>query len=93
MFKILAIIAAGIVTGYLLRSERTTRYSSKVLNITIYVLLLSFGIGVGANKTIIENIDTIGLKALLIAIATILGSCIVAKFIERKLYKSGSDER
>ncbi len=93
MFKILGIIAVGILIGTLIRSESAPARISKILNITIYVLLLSFGIAVGANPAVMENLDTIGLKALIITIGGIGGSCLCAWFIERRYFKEKRDER
>ncbi len=92
MFKVLAIIVVGFCIGTLIRSERAPKRVSKVLNITIYILLLSFGIGVGANSDVMDNLDTIGLKALIITIGGVVGSCICASIIERRYFKNRADE-
>ncbi len=87
MFVIIGIILLGVVVGLLSRAKVKPNHVSKVMGVIIYILLLVLGIVVGSNETIINNLTTIGLKALIISIGSILGSCVFAAFIYRKLFK------
>ncbi len=86
MFKILAIIAIGVVIGVIIRSERSSRYIAKVMSAIIYLMLLVLGICVGANQVIMDNLSTIGLKALIITIGGVVGSCICAMLLDKYIF-------
>ena len=68
----------AIVLGYILRHVKILQKTSKIITATIAILLLTLGIGVGANQTIINNLSTLGLQALLLAVMGVLGSAIAA---------------
>ncbi len=55
--------------------------------VTIYMLLFFLGIDIGANKTIINNLSTLGLQALAIALAATLGTCLAALFVYKVFFK------
>ncbi len=75
MFTVLAIMSAGIILGYLVRNKiRLIKYIDHSINIAIYLLLFLLGISVGANKTIMNNLGSLGLKALLLALGAVAGS-------------------
>jgi len=75
MFTVLAIMSAGIILGYLIRNKiRFIKYIDHSINIAIYLLLFLLGISVGANKTIMNNLGSLGLKALLLALGAVAGS-------------------
>ncbi len=88
MFIVLAIIAIGIVIGSLIRSPKATKLFSGLLNYIIYLLLLVMGIVVGGNEHIVNNLSTIGLRALIISSGATLGSITLAlilyRYINRK---------
>lgn len=86
MFKIIGIILVGIVLGIIFRSRIASKSVSKIMMIIIYLLLLLLGIAVGANENIMNNLHTIGLKALIIAVSGVLGSAIAASIIYKKMY-------
>lgn len=78
MFKVLAITFSGIALGYLLRRMAWLGHLGKSITYTIWFLLLFFGLQVGANEQVVANLDTLGVKALEISVAGVLGSCVTA---------------
>lgn len=78
MFKVLAITFSGIALGYLLRRMAWLGHLGKSITYTIWLLLLFFGLQVGANEQVVANLDTLGVKALEISVAGVLGSCVTA---------------
>ena len=50
----------------------------KLINYAIFLLLFLLGITVGANGDVMNNLDSIGLEALLITLAAIAGSVLCA---------------
>ncbi len=79
MIKVLLIMIAGIVAGYLLRrKEKTIKWLNKSALYIIFLLLFFMGIAVGNNPTIMENLGTIGLKGLILSVFALLGSVMLA---------------
>ena len=77
MFIVITFMLIGGILGYILR-RRNTGYTSKVIMILICLLLLLLGIEVGQNPQIIDGLATIGVDALIITLAAVAGSAIMA---------------
>lgn len=87
MFKVLFITFFGVGLGFLLRSAAWLKYLSKSITYTIWLLLFFFGLQVGANDLVVNNLDTLGVKALIIAAAGSLGSCVAAWAVWKGIFK------
>lgn len=90
MFKVLTITFTGIALGYLLRQIKALQWLPKSISWTIYLLLFFFGLQVGANEQVVNNLDTLGIKALIIAVAGSLGSCVAAWGLSRWVFKGSN---
>lgn len=90
MFKVLTITFTGIALGYLFRKVKVLQMLPKSISWTIWLLLFFFGLQVGANEQVVSNLDTLGLKALLVAVSGSLGSCVAAWLLYRFLFKERS---
>ena len=90
MFKVLIITFSGIALGYLFRQVKGLQHLQKSISWTIYLLLFFFGLQVGANEQVVGNLDTLGVKALVIAVAGSLGSCVAAWALYRWIFKGGN---
>lgn len=66
----------GMVLGFLFR-KRNTGAISRIITVLICVLLLFLGIEVGGNKTIISHLHTVGMEAVVLALAATLGSVLI----------------
>ena len=77
MFTVIGIMFTGIGIGYLMRRQ-SFPWINKVITVLIWLLLFLLGIEVGNNEQIILSLPTLGMEALSIAIACVLGSCIAA---------------
>ncbi len=77
MFWIVAIMLGGMGTGWMLRG-RFTKDVGKAINVLIWLLLFLLGVEVGCNQRIIDGIATLGLEALLLAVAGCAGSALLA---------------
>lgn len=82
MLKIVGIMLLGIFTGYLLKDYRL-RWVQKWIMLAIWLLLFLLGIAVGTNGEIMNHLDTIGLKGLILALGGVLGSVIMAWVVYR----------
>lgn len=77
MIRIILIMAAGIGTGYLLRG-RNLRHLGKVISVLIWLLLFLLGVEVGGDERIVKGIASLGAEAVIISLAGVLGSVILA---------------
>jgi uncharacterized membrane protein YbjE (DUF340 family) len=88
MIVILIVLTGGIVLGFLMRNhERMIRTADRIMNWTIYLLLFLLGLSVGVNETIIRNIHTIGVRALILTAGAIVGSVIVSYIVSRFFFR------
>ena len=71
------IIIGIMLTGMLLRNKRLS-WIHKIITLLIWVLLFLLGIDVGGNETIIKGLHTLGLEALIITLAAVIGSILCA---------------
>lgn len=70
-------MVAGILTGRLLRHRRL-RYLGNMTYILIWVLLFLLGVEVGSDERIVKGIATLGAEAILISVAGVAGSTLLA---------------
>lgn len=79
MIPVLLLMTIGFILGYVLKNKtKLILFSNKATTLIIYLLLFLLGIGVGLNKTIVSNMATIGLQAILITFGAVLGSLVLA---------------
>jgi uncharacterized membrane protein YbjE (DUF340 family) len=89
MIIVLLLMLAGIIAGFALnRYPKVIQLNDKLTSLAIYVLLFLLGISVGLNKTIIQNLDKIGLQAFIITIGAISGSVFALYFVYRFVFKT-----
>ena len=84
MFTVIGIMFAGIGIGYLLRHQSLS-WTERSITGLIWLLLFLLGIEVGNNKQIIHNLHSLGMEAFIIAIVCILGSCISACLLWKRI--------
>lgn len=84
MFTIIGIMFIGIGLGYLLR-HRSLPWIQKGITLLIWLLLFLLGIEVGQNEQVIRSLPTLGVEALVIAIVCVLGSCICAAILWKRV--------
>ena len=86
MFIIIGIMLTGMLLGFLLRNKRLS-WIHKIITLLIWVLLFLLGIDVGGNEAIIKGLHTLGLEALIITLAAVIGSILCAWGLWYLLYK------
>lgn len=91
MFTVISIFFCGIALGYLLKDVRALQHLGKSVFYTILALLFILGLSIGSNETIVENIALLGSQALLVAVATTLGSLCAAKLVYRCFFRKGKE--
>lgn len=56
MFIVLCLLCIGTGAGYLFRRAHSLRKLENTISYTIFAMLFVFGITIGANKTLVDNI-------------------------------------
>lgn len=77
MFTVIGCMIAGIFIGYIARRIRFSWISLLITGL-IWILLFLLGWEVGHNKGVISALPTLGLDALLLTLAALLGSSLAA---------------
>ncbi len=93
MFIVIGIIVLGIVLGVLLRGRLSRTVVSKMVTWIIYLLLFVLGISVGTNEQIMDNLATLGYKALLISLSSLLVGCVLAWILYKRMFKSEENDQ
>ncbi len=87
MWIILLLFALGMIVGFgIRRHDKLLTVTTRTTTGAIWLLLFLMGVSVGTNTTVMNNLHTIGLKALLIAMAALTGSIAVMWFVDKKFF-------
>lgn len=82
-------MTVGVILGFLLQNQsKLLKLIDPAINISIYMLLFLLGISVGINETIINNLGTLGVTALLLMFGGVTGSIILSYFVYRVFFKT-----
>lgn len=87
MLTIIIIMFCGIALGRLLR-HRKLPWLGIATNVLIWLLLFLLGIEVGNDDRIIRGIASLGLEALVIALAGVAGGAILSLLLWRYTSKN-----
>ena len=88
MFTVLLLMGLGIAIGFAVQHNTSiVKRLDPVINVAIYALLFFLGVSVGTNETIIQNLGTLGLQAILLSIGAVAGSVLLAFFTYRFFFK------
>lgn len=94
MFKVLILLASGIVLGYVLRRTSLVKKAEKSISATVLLMLFVFGITIGGNSGLVNNLGKYGAQAAILAVAGVAGSVITSYIAYRMITKKrkGSGE-
>jgi len=87
----ICILFSAIIIGYLFRNSKLPNIPAWVLQAIVWALLFFFGIVIGSDRNILDNLGIFGIKALFIAVAGMVGSIVMACILSRLLRKGGND--
>lgn len=77
-----------MLIGYLIKDrDKIVNYINGSISYIIYLLLLLLGIAVGANNEVVNNFGSIGYKAILISLGSIMLSVILSFFLYKYYFK------
>ncbi len=89
MWIILGVLAAGIAIGMLVKlDERHIKIVRLLQQAGVVMLIFCMGIGIGGDRELVRNIQSIGVKAVIFACFTIAFS-VALVYITTKKYNSG----
>lgn len=91
MYLVIGLMFSGIFIGYILRNKNL-RFINKVIIALIWILLFLLGIDVGNNQEIINGLFTIGVEALIVSVAAVLGSVIGAMLLWKWISGKSSEK-
>ena len=91
MFALLFMFA-GIAVGYLLRETMAASFFCRLVMPCILALLFCMGALIGNNRAIMDNLDTLGLQGLILAVAGMTGSAIAISIIVRLFFKDNKGD-
>ena len=81
-------MAAGMLLGYFIKKQnKLSKSVDTIISWLIYLLLFVLGISVGINEVILNNINTILLKVVLLTVGAVTGSVIVSYFTYTLFFK------
>ena len=87
MLKIVAIMLSGMAVGFLMR-KRQLKIVPHAVTVLIWLLLFFLGVEVGENPQVIEGITSLGLEALWLSLAGIVGTVLFSwalwKWVSRR---------
>lgn len=92
MLRILILLLVGITAGRLLRKQRIAKKFQYGIKAAVCLLMLTFGISIGSDPEIINNIGNIGLKASVIACLGVAGSITAAYLFQRVIKRKGDGQ-
>ena len=76
-------LAAGFFIGTRRLTERTLKRIDGIINIALVVLMLTIGMNIGTNPSVMSNLDSIGLNCLAISLCAIAFSVLFIVIIEK----------
>ncbi len=92
MLIILSLLAVGLLIGHFCQRVSLFKGLERSISYTIFAMLFIFGISIGANPTVVDNIGQYGAQAAVLAVCGVAGS-LAASLIAHKLFnrKGGGD--
>lgn len=94
MIILCTILGIGMAIGYLrLIPQRFDRLAGHIVTVGLFFLLFSMGTSLGSNAEVMTNLAQIGYQAVLLAVATVIGSIVCVLFFERYILRSNSASR
>jgi uncharacterized membrane protein YbjE (DUF340 family) len=78
MIYIVLSLVVGFFVGYKSNiNEKMVKMNSRIQTLCLVLLIFVMGMGIGMNKEVLNNLSTLGLKAILFAVITSAGSVFV----------------
>ena len=92
MWSIILTVLAGVLLGYVLRTCDFLKKVIQNISVTICMMLFVLGLSVGYNPLIVKNLGSFGGQALLLSVAGITGSVLLARLVYLWFFKEGGEK-
>ncbi|MBQ4132169.1 MAG: LysO family transporter [Desulfovibrionaceae bacterium] len=87
IFTILALLVIGVPIGFKLRPFTCfKKVSEKVVGISVYLILLLLGAGLGANQNLMSQLAEMSYAAVVITLGAVVGSALVSWLVYRLFF-------
>ena len=95
MLTVILIMGSGMLIGIAIKTffhqqEKFFKVVDAILPFAVWLLLFLLGISVGSNKVVVQNLGSLGLEALCVAVAAIVFSVSLAMIVFRLFFKNES---
>lgn len=89
MWTILITLVCGFIIGYLdIIPKHLQKYIQWFITGGLMILLISMGAGISSNREILSKLSQLGFKALVLAIASVVGSILLVWVLEKYLFST-----
>lgn len=86
MFNILILLLLGIASGYVFRNGGFLKNIDKSVSATVLFMLFVFGISIGNNSELMNNLGRYGIHAAILASFGTAGSLLASYFAYKLLF-------
>ena len=95
MNTVILFLLLGTVTGYFLRKKKKLlKHLDKITFYSVLALLFLLGFAVGRDPVITGSLHRLGLQALILSTAAVIGSAAASMLVYRKYFRDfGNDEK
>lgn len=85
MFKVLCILACGVLVGIIASRASTKRIPDcgGLLSIVVWLMLWAFGASIGENNEIMESLPTVGARGATLGLLSLCGSAVACMILQR----------
>lgn len=84
---IIIMLVGGLIGFQFKGKKHITKWFDLTLTIAIYFLLFILGASIGSNKEVFTMLPTLGYQALIITLAALLGSFLLAMLLAKAIFK------
>ena len=88
MFYLILTMFIGMAAGFLMRRVKALAHIGKAISITIYVMLFFLGVKIGQDENILANLSSLGMQAMLLALAGATGSILFAALLYKSVFRA-----
>lgn len=93
MVKIFLVLGVGFLIGfYGLLKEEQIKLNCRLQTVWLLLLIFCMGVSIGRNGEVIGNLPTLGGKALLFAVLSVIGSVAFVFVLSKYFLKKGEEE-
>lgn len=78
-------LGAGLLLGIRQLSGDALKIVDSIINVALIVLMLTIGMNIGVNDSVMQNLETIGLNCIVISLSAVTFSVLFVMLVERTI--------